>query len=221
MYMDQQTFLQRLETLGYYTLPHPHPDSPGYTGLLAIIRKAPVGHQPEIVQIPAYEWSGKSSKVNLHAEMSHQRSYVVCPGKVVVRSRQEREATFFTFGGNLESEQLAGEAVYSLRSTSPILELVQDWETIADLLAEETEILFARTEAQQQLSSEELLDRLVKAGPEDVYLAILQSLLTADRSFDGDFINMLNSERSWYQKIGRWPLFPRDFDELVSEMGDS
>lgn len=219
--MNQHTFLHRLETLGYYPLPQPHPDSPGYTGLLVVVRKTPYGHEPEMVQIHLYEWGGKLSIANLHAEMDEPQTFVICPGKVIVRSRQESEATFYTFGGNLESELLAEETVFSFRSTAPILELVSEEETTVDLLAEETEILFAKTEAQQDLSSKELLVRLVKAGPENVYLSVLQSLLTADRSYDQDFLNLLNGEQSWYQKMGRWPLFPRDIAELVGDMGES
>ncbi len=218
--MDQHTFLQRLETLGYYTLPHPHPESPGYTGLLVVVRQAPIGHEPEMIRAPLYEGWGKSSIVTLHSEIDQPEAYIVCPGKVVVSSRQEREATFYTFGGNLEGDPLAGETVYSLRSTAPVLELEPGRETMADLLAEETEILFARAEA-QQVSSKELTDRLVKAGPEVVYLAVLQSLLSSGHTFHGDFVSMLASEKSWYQKMGRWPTLPRDLPELVSAMGDS
>ncbi len=219
--MNQHTFLNRLETLGYYLLPQPHPDSPGYTGLLVVVRKAPFGHEPEMIRIPLYEWGSKLSIAKLHAEMEEPKTFVICPGKVVVRSKNEREATFYTFGGNLESELLEAETVFSFRSTAPILELVSEEETLVDLLAEETEILFAKTEAQQDLSSKELLVRLVKAGPENVYLAVLQSLLTADRSYDQEFINLLNSELSWYQKMGRWPLFPRDIAEIVQDTGES
>ncbi len=122
----------------------------------------------------------KRPLVNLHADRNQPLSHVVCPGQIVIRSRQEREATFYTFGGTLESEALSGETVFSLRSAAPVLELLPERETVANLLADETEVLFARAEAQQQLSSQQLLDRLVKAGPEAVYLAVLQSLLPKD-----------------------------------------
>jgi hypothetical protein len=223
--MNQNTFLQRLEALGYYPLPRSHPDSPGYSGLLIILRQAPDGHEPERIQLRLHEWDGKTPKVSLHADMNQILSPVVCPGRIVIRSRQEQEATFYTFGGTLDSEALSGETVFSLRSTAPMLELRQGQETIADLLADETEALFARVEARQQLSSHQMLDRLVAAGPEAVYLAVLQSLLPPDEETAVshrhiDLITMLQRERDWYQKIGRWPLIPRNLEMLVQKKGE-
>lgn len=222
--IDQETFLQRLETLGYYSLPRSHPNSPGYSGLLAVLRQAPQGHEPEWIQLRLHEWTGITSKVHLHADMNWPFSHIVCPGQVVVRSRQEPEAAFYTFGGTLETEALAGEMVFSLRSAAPVLELLPEQETIADLLADETEALFARVKAQQLLASEQLLDRLVKAGPETVYLAVLQSLLTEDEEeafhYYPDFVKTLNNERDWYQKTGRWPLIPRDLTTLLQAVSE-
>ena len=101
-----------------------------------------------------------------------------------------------------------------------MLELIPERETIVDRLAAETEDLYARAEAQQQLSSEQLLVRLVRSGPEAVYLAVLQSLLpdgegTAVSQQHLDFITMLTREQNWYQKTGRWPLIPRDISTLL------
>ena len=116
--MNQQTFLQRLETFGYTTLPRPHADSPGYGGLLVVLRKEPTGHEPETIQLRLHEWGDKTNRVKLRADLDQSLSHVVCPGRIVVRSRQEREVTFYTFGGSLESEILSGETVFSLRSTA-------------------------------------------------------------------------------------------------------
>ncbi len=225
--MDNYTFLQRLEALGYYTLPRSHSESPGYTGLLVVIRQAPHGHEPLRVQIPLHDRNGRTSTVNLHAEIGQALSQVVGPGKIVIRSGQGREATFYSFGGNLESEALAGETVYSLRSAAPILELVSERETIGDLLAEETEILFAQAEAQLRLSSEELLDRLIRTGSEAVYLAVLQSLLAEEEDpaaghvRQGDFRKMLAGEKIWCQSSGRWPKNPHDLTALLKAAGES
>jgi len=223
--MNQRPFLQRLETLGYYTLPRPHPDSPGYGGLLVVLRQNPHGHEPAKIQLRLHDWDGKTTMIHLHADMDQPFSHVVCPGQIIIHSQQEREVTFYNFGGSLESEALAGETVYSLRSAAPVLELVPERKTIADLLADETEGLYARAEAQQQLSSQQLLHRLVKVGPEAVYLAILQSLLPEDKDTtvshrDPDFVKMLNRERNWYQKTGRWPLFPHDLATLLQVVGE-
>jgi hypothetical protein len=160
---------------------------------------------------------------HLHADSTQSPSGTICPGRIVIRSRQEREATFYTFGGTLESERLSGETVFSLRSTAPILELTSERETLVDLLADETEALFARTEAQHQLSSQQLLDMLTAVGAEAVYLSVLHSLLSQNKEmayshqYQAGFINLLQHECNWYQKMGRWPLFPIGLYELLQK----
>jgi hypothetical protein len=223
--MNQQTFLQRLESFGYYTLPRPHADSPGFSGLLAILRQPHRGHELERIQLQLHEWDGKITRVNLHANLNQQLSHVVCPGRIVISSHQEREATFYTFGGSLESEVLPGETVVSFRSTAPVLELQPETETVADLLARETEVLFARIEAQLKISSQDLLNLLVKAEPEAVYQAVLESLLRAEKAtavvnYHHEFIKMLQSEQDWYQQAGRWPLNPLDLFTLLKRVGE-
>jgi hypothetical protein len=129
--------------------------------------------------------------------------------------------TFYTFGGSLESEVMAGETVFSLRSAAPILELYSKQETTADLLADETEGLFARAEARLALSTQELLNRLTGLGPESIYLAVLQSMLPKDEETPAaahlpvHFVTLLQKERSWYQKTGRWPIQHRALIELL------
>ena len=174
-----------------------------------------------MVQLRLHEWDGKFSEARLRADINQVISHVVCPGRIVIRSHQEREATFYSFGGTLESEVYSEETVFSFRSNAPVLELLPEEETLADLLAEETEVLFARAEARHQFSTQQLLDRLVTAGPEAVYQAVLQSLLPDDEEtadthrHPTSFINMLQSERRWYQKNRRWPNFPRNLETLL------
>jgi len=224
--MNQQPSIQRLETLGYDTLPRFHPDSPGYSGLSVVLRQSPQGHEPEMIKLRLHEWDDMTTTAHLHADINQQFSHVVCPGQIVIRSPKEREVTFYTFGGSIESKALPGETVYSFRSVVPVLELLPEQETIADLLADKSEVLLARIKAQQQLSSQELWDRLVKAGPEAVYLAVLQSLLLEDEAtavpdhLHNDFNHMLTREQNWYQKTGRWPLMPRDLATLINTMGE-
>lgn len=224
--MDQNSFLNRLETLGYYPLPRSHADSPGYSGLLVVLRRKPQGHEPDKIQLRLHDWDDKTSIAYLHAEMDRPFSHVICPGRIIIHSRQEREVTFYSFGGSIESEVLESETVYSLRSAAPVLELVPKRKTIADLLADETEILFARAKAQQQLSTEELLDRLTKAGPEALYLAVLQTLLSEIEAGENskhspNFANMLTDEQTWYQKRELWPKIERDLATLLQAMGES
>jgi hypothetical protein len=217
--MIQQTFLQRLETLGYYPLPRLHADSPGYGGLLVVLRQAPRQHEPEKLEICLREGNDHTPTVHLKADAPQPFSRVVCPGRIIIRSREGREATFYSFGGTLESESLPSELVFSLRSAAPVLELQPEQETVADLLADATEGLFARAEAQLQLSSSQLRQQLAVAGPEAVYLAVLQSLWTerveTAVSHRPHLTATLSSERNWYQQSGRWPFLSQGLTTLL------
>ena len=223
--MSKISFLQHLETFGYYPLPRTHADSPGYSGLLVVVRKKPQDHEPERIQLRLHDWTGNTSMVNLHADIDEGQSYIVCPGRISIQSLKEREVTFYSFGGSIESEVLAEETIYSLRSTAPVLELVTARETSADLLADEAEILIAETMAQQRLSTDEMQHRLVKAGPEAVYLAVLQSLVGEDEEsavaqLHPDLFKVLQNEQKWYKRNQRWPVNAHNLASLVQDMGE-
>lgn len=217
--MTEQTLLDRLETFGYDTLPRLHADSPGYSGLLVVLRHAAHGHEPEKLELCLHEANGHTPLVRLNADTPHTVSRVVCPGRIVIRSHEAREVTFYSFGGTLESERLPKETVFSLRSAAPVLELRPEKETVADLLADEAEGLFARAETQLHLSSAQLRHQLATAGSEAVYLAVLQSLWLERGetavSRHPHFLHMLNHEKSWYEQTGQWPVFPQGLATLL------
>ncbi|MCB8937295.1 MAG: hypothetical protein H6655_02695 [Ardenticatenaceae bacterium] len=212
--------LNRLETLGYYSLPRSHAGSPGFGGLLVVLRQQANGHQPESIHLHLHDWDGQTPRVSLHANGNQSLSHIVCPGPISIHSRQKQEATFFSFGGTLESEVFANETVFSFRSPAPILELSFAQDTIADQMADETEALMARAAATHQISTNQLLNRLVSAGAEAVYVAVLQALLIQVTqtavSHQPDFVKMLNQERTWFQQSGRWPHVTRDLETLLS-----
>lgn len=219
--MTQPDLLQRLETLGYDTLPRPHDDSPGFSGLLVNLRQSPEVHQPATIELHLREWDGIVAEVHLHADVNGLQSDAVCPGRIVIRSPQERNVTFFTFGGSLKSGKRPNETIITHHSPAPLLELTPGKETTADLLADETEGLFARAEAKLALPTHELLDRLTRLGPETVYLAVLQSILPKDDETPAPphlpvhFVTLLENERSWYRKTGRWPVQHRSLIDLL------
>jgi hypothetical protein len=222
--MKQQLLLRRLETFGYYPLPRLHLNSPGYSGLLILLQKhPPERHEPESVQLHLHEADGKFVKLRVQNDLSHAPPRLVCPGWVIIRSRQEQEATFYTFGGMLESVALPGETVLSLRSSAPVLELLPNGDNPVNQLAEEAEALLARVAARQRLVSYCLVDRLGLAGPEQVYLAVLFSLWEMDEETAvfthhyPKFHALLLSERRYYQEAGRWPRAPYHLEALLQD----
>lgn len=217
--MSQLTFLQRLELLGYYPLPRPHSCSPGFSGLLTLLKQEPKGHEPESLQLYLQDWNGKSTLFDLHAADNPPHSSTVCPGRIVIHSQQKREVTFYTFGGSLEYESLPGETLVSIRSAAPILELTEDLPATANRLANETEALFARIESELQVNSAQLRTRLALAGAEPVYLAILRSLLPEAMAalHPSEFSAMLDGEQHWYTEANRWPDKPVDLYQLLEQ----
>ncbi|MCB0019652.1 MAG: hypothetical protein KDE09_17800 [Anaerolineales bacterium] len=217
--MSQLTFLQRLELLGYYPLPRAHPFSPGFSGLLTLLKQESKGHEPESLQLYLLDWNGKASLFDLRATGNPPHSSTVCPGRIIIRSQQKREVTFYTFGGSLEYESLPGETLVSIRSAAPILELTEDLPATANRLANETEALFARIETELQVNSAQLRTRLALAGAEPVYLAILRSLLPEAMAslHPSEFSAMLDGEQHWYAEANRWPDEPVDLYQLLEQ----
>lgn len=225
--MKQQPLLRRLETFGYYPLPRLHRGSPGYSGLLILLQEhPPERHEPETVQLHLHEANGKFVRLSVQTDLSHAPPRLVCPGWVIIRSRQEQEAMFYTFGAMLESVALPGETVLSLRSSAPVLELLPNGENPVNQLAEEAEALLARVAAQRRLMSYCLVDRLGLAGAEQVYLAVLHSLWEMDEETAvfthhyPQFRALLLNERRYYQEAGRWPSAPYRLDTLLQNPGD-
>jgi len=222
--MSGSSFTKRLETMGYVTLPRLHADSPGFSGLLMLLRRQPEGHEPQRIDLRLHQWDGRATRTHLHGDTASLSSNAVCPGRIVVSDGHGQDSVFYSFGGALESEAQNGETIYSLRSDAPVLALQTERETVADMLADETEALFARAQAATKLLPGDFLDRLVRAGAAAVYLAILESLLPeggeplVPEQHRPEFAAMLVREQAWYRATGRWPLLPRDLPALLETM---
>jgi len=222
--MNEQSIVHRMEHWGYYLLPRSHPHSPGYTGLLVAIRKTPTkAHfDPKSMRLRLRDKDSIASWTTLRVKTPHRGSRHLCPGRVVLRDRMDKQVEFFAFGGSLEAASVPGETVYSLRSPAPILEITNRLESIPDQLASETEVMIGELQARWEANDEEFARRLAQVDPLQFYLASLHSILvrykqssTLQRSFPGFYVVLLE-ETEWLAEAGQWPVAPPRLEELLA-----
>lgn len=198
---------------GYYLLSQSHRDSPGYTGLLVVIRKQPTGKHfdSETLHLRIRDIEGVARRRTLSWLSAPPDSDRVCPGRVILRDRFDKSVEFFTFGGSLEVISRPGEIVYSLRSPAPILELTAQSETVPDQLASETELLIGELQVRWRLDEEGFDRRLGEVDPLRFYLATLRSILLHYERAQPlgkvyhEFYDALLQEKAWFVAEGLWP----------------
>ncbi len=229
--MEEQSILQVMANWGYYLLPKPHPQSPGYTGLLVAIRKEPTGKHfdPQSMRVwlrllhdehEEVRWT--TLWIDSPKELPIRGSIHVCPGRVVLRDRRDKRVSFFVFGGSLEAVSVSGETVYSLRSPAPILQISENLESVPDQLAFGTEELMGELQVKWGLDEEGFARRQAQVDPFQFYLAALHSILARydqDRALQETFHEFhlaLRNEKKWLMERGKWPTTPPKLEELLA-----
>jgi hypothetical protein len=227
--MEEQPILHLMENWGYYLLPKSHPDSPGYTGLLVAIRKKPTEKHfdPQTMRLRLRgEYNqAKWTTLGLHSpvELPIKASMHVCPGEVILRDRIDKRADFFTFGGSLEAVSVPGEAVYSLRSPAPVLQLTDDLESVPDQLASETEALIGELQVRWGADEEGFARRLAQVDPLQFYLATLQAILARyerdhhvlEETFHEFYLALRNEKRRLVERR-QWPAALPTLEEILA-----
>ncbi|MBN1667540.1 MAG: hypothetical protein JW862_10645 [Anaerolineales bacterium] len=84
-----------------------------------------------------------------------------------------RHLTKYTFGGYLHFSEDHEDNYYNLKSSAPILELTK-YHRIPDILADETEILFAKLQSTSILEIEEIQQILAQIPPFKLFCACLE-----------------------------------------------
>jgi hypothetical protein len=212
------TQLNKLENLGYYTLPPRHEHCIGHTGLLVLMRHEPIARQvafdPRTIHLRLLDWDGKAHLTTFKNTTSFPLSRIVCPSTITIHDRAGQRATFFVFGGSLEAhDETTNEKVYTLHSTAPVLELTNDQTTPANQFANEVEALWAELQMSWGLDDEKFWRQLTKAHPFHLYAASLQAILNHYDKVSNlhaspqkqSLRHVLQSEKSWLQEAGQWP----------------
>lgn len=208
--MAEETILHQVEPWGYYLLPRPHPDSPGYAGLVVAIRDQPTGlhFDPETMEIRLLDGDGVVRRTLLTLDTPFSGSRRVCPGRVTLHDRVDKRIELFTFGGSLEAVAVPGETVYLLRSPAPILELNPGVESFSDQLASETEVTLAKIQARWGRNDDGYARRLAQIEAGRFYVASVQSILTRyerapalKRSFHRFYAELMREKKWWEETV--------------------
>jgi len=212
------SLLKKLENLGYYTLPPRHEHCVGHTGLFMLIRREAVGDEvdfdPKTFHLRLLDWDGKAHWTTFKVTTPFPMSRVVCPGPLTIQDRAGKRATFFVFGGSLEAhDETPNERVYSLRSSAPVLELTAVGSTPANLLATETEVLWAELQADWGIDDEAFGRQLTRTDPFHLFVATLQAILDRYEHLSDShtlqqqqtLYHALQHEKTWLQQTSQWP----------------
>jgi len=221
--LDAQTFSNLIGDLGFSLLPPTHPGSPGYSGLLVAIRKRPTGEHfdPQTLILPLYDgeeitWR-RLSMLTPASEVEH-----ICPGRLILADRLGKRLEFFTFGGTLKVITEPDAVLCAITSPAPILELVEEQETVADWLAAEAEAIWARTRSKWGIQDDEFERRLAQTSPLSLYTSTLHSVLSHWKQGPGLeqthalLGEALAKERHWLKNQGLWPTTPLTVEQLLA-----
>ncbi|MBU0490912.1 MAG: hypothetical protein KKA73_14580 [Chloroflexi bacterium] len=223
--MREQSVLEFMKTWGYYLLPRSHPHSPGYTGLLVMIRQQPTDEHfdPQTLHLRLRDAQGFAKWRTLSLLSTLPDSDHVCPGPVTLHDRFDKRVDFFTFGGSLAVTSGPGEEVYSLRSPAPILELGAE-QSLPNQLASETELLMGEIEPKWKGDEDQFGRRLAEVDPLTFYRGALQSMLLhheharthALGQAYPELYDALQREREWLIAKGLWPAAPPTLENLLA-----
>jgi hypothetical protein len=229
--MSDQSILDRMEDWGYNFFPKPHPDSPGYSGLLIAIREEPTEEHfdPEVVELRLCDESASSAvnRVKLTLASPFHDTQMVCPGRLIVWDRKDKQVEFFTFGAKLEAVSDTGERVYLFKSSAPILPITDSIETtFADQLASEAQGLISKYQAEWGTDEAGFVRCLNQSDSQQLYVACLAAILhqyeespSLQESFT-DFYRALQHEKAWLVEDNQWPSSPPSLTELLAPDSD-
>jgi hypothetical protein len=203
--MDERSYLEGVRDLGYQLLPQTHRHSPGGSGLLVAIRKEPTGkhYDPKTMHLRVRDMHGMAKQRSLSLLSPGPDSDRVCLGRVILSDRLDKRVEFFTFGGSLKVIPAPDAQVYVLRSPAPVLAMVAEEETAADLLATETEALLGQVKVQWGNDERGFNRRLAEVEPLQFYMGTLHSLIdkyehchSLEETLHG-LCDILHREKEW------------------------
>jgi hypothetical protein len=199
---------------GYYFHSREHSDSPGHSRLEVLLRSVPTGKHfdPEKLSLTIASEQRGAELLRIHHPWPGQEQYRACAGRVILQDRKGKKVEAFTFGGDLWIESKETLTAGVLTSPAPILERTGT-SSIPELLAEETEIIFAERHADWEPDDSTFKDRLTAADPFTLYCICLESLKEKfeqypprEDEFIQQFVHFLNTEIKTLHELDKWPV---------------
>jgi hypothetical protein len=210
----EPSMVEQARQWGYVLLAPHHPHCPGHAGLLFALHDKPGNafFEPELVELWLRDHRGRADRTRLSCMPRPGEDCQICPGPICLHDRAGGRADFLTFGGSLSLVEPGAPQVYALRSPAPILELSDPTEPEPAHLAIETEALLSQMHARWGADDEGFFCELARVSPLALYAATLNSLIDhlrqspALRNQWPEFYGLLQRERHWLRKMGRWPV---------------
>jgi hypothetical protein len=222
--VTEQSVLELMKGRGYYPLAKPHPESPGYSGILVAIREEPTGRHfaPQTLHLRLRDEHGGAGWRTLSWWSPLEGGVHACPGMITLQDRSGKQVEFFAFGGSLEVTPGPGEMIYSLHSPAPVLELTIPEETVSDQLAAETEELLGRIEVKWGKDEKGFSQRLAEVDALQFYLSALASIINhyeqvhiLQKAYH-ELFAALRREREWLVEKHLWPAKPLALEDLLA-----
>ena len=186
---------------GYIMAPARRRSEPGTGKLEVFLEETPSGEHfdPESVLISVRDEQGGITHLSIEHPWAGEKELKICAGPFDLVDRKGKHVEGFTYGGTLHIEVGENATKLSLDSPAPILD--RPFHALANLLAEESEILLAQRQA--IMHNEEVFEqRLAVVEPLALYRACLEALQERLRHLpqDGDelmlkFKHMVKEER--------------------------
>jgi hypothetical protein len=198
---------------------------PGHPRLDIVLRDHPteLHFDPEHVEVLVISSNRDVEKISVSHPWTGSLDFHVFPGRVVLKDRLGKTARAFTFGGQLEVKPEETRTLCILQSSAPILSLTIE-RSMAVMLAEEIEILFAERQAARADHPHAFEERLAAIDPMLLYHAGIKSLrkryqrfpiTDAEGSVAQKFIHFLLVESQALDQIHRMPVQADSLEELL------
>ncbi len=214
--------------LGYQLAERRYPHAPGYPRVDIFLRTAPSWHHfdPEAVGLLVCDpGSGGEEHVVHPLTIYHpwpgEKHYQVLPGPVDLIDRKGHKRDIFIYGGRLTIESGDELTICTLESPAPIL-VEESMDTVARLLAEETEIILAQRRSAWLPGLEDYEQRLIQVRPDLLYAVCMKTLRERflDMRQNGeesvqDFCNFLRGEISALDEQGEWPIILPNIEDIL------
>ena len=220
--MTQQDVPVGME-LGYFFHPRERPNAPGHPQLDVLMRSVPTEKHfdPEQLSLTVASEHRGTEFLRVHHPWSWLEQYRACAGRVILQDRKGKKVGAFTFGGDLRIESEEMLTACFLTSPVPILELIGT-SSIPVLLAQETEIIFAKRRADWLPDNSTFKDRLTAANPFTLYCICLEALNekferypSRGDEFIQQFVQFIRVEIKTLHELHEWPLYVPMIDELL------
>jgi hypothetical protein len=163
------------QAYGYILAPARRSSEPGAAKLQIFLEAKPSSEHfdPKSVLISVLDERGGVTPISIEHPWASGRELRVCAGPFDLIDRKDKHVEGFTYGGELHIE--VGETTTKLTLESPAPILVRPNHALANLLAEESEILLAKRRA--TVNDEEVVEQhLAEAEPLQLYKACLDEL---------------------------------------------